>query len=104
MLELKRKDTKELDYGCHSHTSTAIEYINMQINFANGIIPMKSERNWDFIQDIEYTFVYEEEQGVTYLILCQRVALPETVALRTSLSWLSTPCGTKKGPELYLWF
>ena len=59
----QHKDTKDLDYGCHSHTSTAIEYINMQINFANGIIPMKSERNWDFIQDIESTFVYKEEQG-----------------------------------------
>ena len=42
----QHKDTKELDNGCHSHTSTTIKYIDMQINFAkNGIIPMKSEQN-----------------------------------------------------------
>ena len=47
----QRKDTKELDNGCHSHTSTAIEYIDLPINFVDEFISMKSEQNW--VSDVE---------------------------------------------------
>ena len=52
------KNTKELDNGCHSHTSTTIKYIDMQINFAKGIIPMKSEQKlWVSDVEVETTYV-----------------------------------------------
>ena len=59
----QRKDTKELDNGCHSHTSTAIDYIDLPINFVDGIIPMNTEQS--LVSDIEVKTVCSEESNDT---------------------------------------